>query len=98
MSWIKNYWSSIGNLLIQDIKQSATLLEIIFKENNRNYSSKDALMQFITTIKDKAVYNNEMIKAVYNNAYFIHCYGHQLNLIMKNSAHITQESSFYPAF
>ena len=28
------------------------------------------------------------IKAVYSNAHFIHCYAHQLNLVMKNEASI----------
>ncbi|XP_042206323.1 zinc finger MYM-type protein 1-like [Homarus americanus] len=35
------------------------------------------------------------IKAVYNNAHFIHCYAHQLNLIMRNAASITRDSRIF---
>ena len=35
------------------------------------------------------------IKAVYSNAHFIHCYAHQLNLIMKNAASITRNARIF---
>lgn len=35
------------------------------------------------------------IKLVYNNAHFVHCYAHQLNLIMKNAASITRGSRIF---
>jgi len=35
------------------------------------------------------------VKAVYNNAHFIHCYAQQLNLIMKNSASGAQDSRIF---
>ena len=35
------------------------------------------------------------IKAVYSNAHFIHCYAHQLNLIMRNAASITRNARIF---
>ena len=35
------------------------------------------------------------IKAVYSNAHFIHCYAHQLNLIMKNAASISRNARIF---
>src|SRR5215469_14427780 len=35
------------------------------------------------------------IKLVHNNAHFVHCYAHQLNLIMKNAASITRGSRIF---
>ena len=35
------------------------------------------------------------IKAIYHNAHFIHCYAHQLNLIMKHAASITRDSRIF---
>lgn len=35
------------------------------------------------------------IRLVYNNAHFIHCYAHQLNLIMQNAASVTRGSRIF---
>lgn len=35
------------------------------------------------------------IKAVYNNAHFIHSYAHELNLIMRNAASIVQNARIF---
>ncbi|XP_035221846.1 zinc finger MYM-type protein 1-like [Stegodyphus dumicola] len=35
------------------------------------------------------------IKAVYTNVHFIHCYAHQLNLIMKNAASISRNAKIF---
>ncbi|XP_064111309.1 uncharacterized protein LOC135218790 [Macrobrachium nipponense] len=35
------------------------------------------------------------IKSVYNNAHFIHCYAHQLKLIMQNAASVTRGSQIF---
>jgi len=68
-------------------------LDIILQGNGQKLVAQT--FDGANVMKGKKAGVQAKIKAVYSNAHFIHCYAHQLNLIMRNAASITRNSKIF---
>lgn len=81
--------------LFQKIKLQIILeqLDIIFQGNGQKLITQT--FDGANVMKGKKARVQAKIKIVYSNTHFIHCYAHQLNLIMRNAATITQNARIF---
>ncbi|PNF24207.1 hypothetical protein B7P43_G16041 [Cryptotermes secundus] len=68
-------------------------LDIILQGNGQKLIAQT--FDGANVMKGKRAGVQAKIKAVYSNAHFIHCYAHQLNLIMRNAASITRNARIF---
>ena len=68
-------------------------LDIILQGNGQKLIAQT--FDGANVMKGKKAGVQAKIKAVYSNAHFIHCYAHQLNLIMRNAASITRNARIF---
>ncbi|XP_075232954.1 zinc finger MYM-type protein 1-like isoform X2 [Lycorma delicatula] len=68
-------------------------LDIILQGNEQKLIAQT--FDGANVMKGKKAGVQAKIKAVYSNAHFIHCYAHQLNLIMRNAASIARNARIF---